>query len=403
MRDLARRFQWSGQDLASLTAFFLGLTAVFATRPAASYKAIELGASTFEVGVVGGSFAVLALVAAIPIGLKIDGAGERRYFLAGAALLAVACLIEWRASSLIVLMVGQAVLGLGQVNVGISMQSLAANRASPPMADQRFARVAVGASLGQLLGPTISGLAIGTSQDGVPRQGGLALAYAISGLIALSAAAIVLLWVRSSEQPVDRPPRQRTTTQIWSLLKQPGVLVALTASLAVLTTIDILVAYLPLLGEERGLAPAFVGLLLSLRAGAGLASRLSLPAMLRRLGRRRVLYLMLLTAGAGLVVLPLVPAQWMMAVAIMAIGFGLGVGAPMTLAWMSASARPGERGSALGVRMTTNRAGQMLVPSLLGALALSLGSMVIFFAGAVGLVASAIWVQRSELDADRAD
>ena len=77
--------------------------------------------------------------------------------------------------------------------------------------------------------------------------------------------------------------------------------------LAAKTMIDVLIAYLPLLGEARGIAPAFIGLLLSVRAASGLIARVALPAMLRWLGRARVLFLTLLLAAAAMagLVLPI--------------------------------------------------------------------------------------------------
>lgn len=52
------------------------------------------------------------------------------------------------------------------------------------------------------------------------------------------------------------------------------------ASLALMATTDILVAFLPLLGKDKGVPPVIVGFLLATRAAASLASRLLLPVLL---------------------------------------------------------------------------------------------------------------------------
>ena len=74
------------------------------------------------------------------------------------------------------------------------------------------------------------------------------------------------------------------------MLRIPGMRHALATSVAVRTAIYLLVAsllvaylplpYLPLVGRERGLSTAFVGLLLSVRGLATLASRLALPVLM---------------------------------------------------------------------------------------------------------------------------
>ena len=69
-------------------------------------------------------------------------------------------------------------------------------------------------------------------------------------------------------------------------------------SLSVLSATDILTAYLPVVGEHRGIAPSVIGVLLSLRAAATIACRLVLSPLLRLLGRA-----LLLTATCGLAAL----------------------------------------------------------------------------------------------------
>ncbi|HVR33075.1 MAG TPA: MFS transporter [Acidimicrobiia bacterium] len=375
-----------------LAAFSLGVVAVEAVRPAASYKALELGASALDLGLVGGAFGLLSLFAAIPIGRRVDRMGEGRFFVAGVALVGVASLIQFASTSIAFLVVGQSVVGLGQVSLAISMQTLAAN-GPPGTSDTRFGHLAVAAATGQLVGPMLSGLLIGDGTHRL-RTDGIDRAYLIAALLAALALATALAAVRSSPRggPV-LPDRSRPSVR--ALIMEPGVRVALVASLAVLTTIDILIVYLPLFGEERGLTPAFVGFLLAVRAGAGLVARLFFSPMIRLMGRKLVLNFTLLTAALGMVVLPVASGRLQL-LGIMAVaGFGLGVGSPMTASWVASSAPSEARGLALGVRMTSNRIGQLLIPGALGGAALAAGSAVVFIAAATGLAMSAVLAKSS--------
>jgi MFS family permease len=371
-------------------AFALGLVTVGAARPAASYKAIELGASALQVGVIGGAFGALALVAAIPIGGRVDRRGERGYLLAGLALLAISPLVQLGATGWVGLVAGQALLGLGQAGLAISMQALTANMNGAEHRDTGFARLAIAASAGQFLGPIVTGFAIGSASLG-QRSAGIGRAYLLAAAASSVALVVGAVVVRSSDRLSEEPSRRMKP---WTMVGRPGVKPALMASLAVLTTIDILVTYLPVLGDERGLDPSFVGLLLSVNSVAAMLSRFALPTMLRRLGRRRVLSFMLATSGLAMVTLAVTLPRWAILATVFCLGYGLGVGAPMTASWMATSAPPSDRATALAVRMTANRLGQILIPTLFGGIALGVGSFAVFLAGASSLFFSSMWVRR---------
>jgi hypothetical protein len=52
-----------------------------------------------------------------------------------------------------------------------------------------------------------------------------------------------------------------------------------------------------------------------------------------------------------------------------AIGAGLGIGQPMTMAWVASLAEPGARATAMSVRMIGNRLGQVALPAAAGGMA----------------------------------
>src|SRR5690606_19728381 len=86
--------------------------------------------------------------------------------------------------------------------------------------------------------------------------------------------------------------RRGEPVQMWAALRMvriPGMGQALVTSIAVLTAVDLLIAYLPVLGEERGISPGFIGLVLSVHALTGVASRLVAARLIGRFGRRLTL------------------------------------------------------------------------------------------------------------------
>lgn len=390
---------WQLPEIFPLAVFALGFTTVNATRPIASYKALELGASPLELGIVGGSFAFLATIASIPIGARIDTSGERPFILLGLILLILAPLIEFYSSSISVLILGQILLGLGQISLGLAMQALTGNTQSVLTTDEKFARLSMAAALGQTMGPVLAGYTIEVYSLGGDRSEGLSMAFLLAVSVSMVAVIIAIPLVKSSKVHKVGTGKDRNF-DIKNFLKRKGVPPALMSSVATLITIDLLVIYLPLLGEEYGLAASAVGVLLALRSGAGLLSRFTLPLLLRWMDRTSVLRSALLIAGLSAVGVAVFPFEITLTIFVVTLGYGLGVGSPMTIAWLSSLANEGERGSVLAIRMAMSRFGQLLIPMALGGLALSSGAASVFFVSAASLCGLSFWVNRTEKEID---
>ncbi|MEV7787927.1 MFS transporter [Streptomyces sp. NPDC088106] len=354
-----------GWLLRLVVAFAFVQGAVSMARPAVSYRALALGADETAVGVVAGAYALLPLFAAVPLGRYTDGGRCAPLLPAGVVLVSGGCALSGIAGSLWTMALWSGVMGLGHLCFVIGAQSLVARRSAPHEQDRDFGHFTIGASLGQLVGPIAAGALIGAD---MARTSGLALLVAGAG----GAVALTSLW--RVEQPVSRPSGRSRTEQgervpVLGILRARGVPSGILVSVAVLSATDILTAYLPVVGEHRGIDPAVIGLLLSLRAAATIACRLVLTPLLRLFGRTALLTVSCLLAGllcAG-VALP-VPA-WALAAILAALGFCLGVGQPLSMTTVVRAAPAGARSTALALRLTGNRMGQVAAPAAAGLIA----------------------------------
>lgn len=387
-------------DLRALIAFTVVVMSVHAIRPTASYRALDLGATAAEVGLVAASYAVLSALAAVPLGRAIDHLAPRRFFLAGGVMLAIGGVLSALAPTILLLAAGQAFVGLGQVAAAIALQTMIATWWHDDR-DTGFARVGVAASGGQLVGPLLAG-AILEMQWG-RTFGGMATTAAF--MVGSTLAVLSVLIIRSIAEVRAAPSTDKGTpgptrpqTAIRTIVGRNGMPQALSASIAVLTALDLLIAYLPVLGEARGFSPGLVGAFLALRAGAGLLSRLTMSRTLDRFGRRRLLFGSMLAASAAMLGIAGLTSPWAVGVFVTVVGYSLGVGSPMTMAWVVSRAPATARGTALAVRMTGNRIGQVVVPAAVGGLATLFGTGAVFIAVAITLLASSSWVRTSPLD-----
>jgi MFS family permease len=385
-----RWIEW--RRLAALT---MAIAAVAATRPAVSYRALELGAGPTALAIIAGAFAAFSFVLALRVGARIDRRGERGVFMLGSFLIVVASLTDAAAGAVFILPVAQAVLGLGNTSVGLASQSLAARGGPDHLRDRRFGRNAAAVSLGQIGGPLLGGWILeATREAGWGRP--TAAVFGFATFLALVGG--LLTWRTSAARPTLAPQPVTKPDSVRSMIRRPGMREALGASIAVMTANNLLVAYLPVLGETSGLSPSFVGALLSIRAGAGLASRIGMDRILRRFSRKPTLLVNILIAGVSMTGFPLTQQPWLLVLFAVGIGYGLGLSQPITASWVSRQVPPGQVAAALALRLTSNRFGQLVLPTALGMLAGPAGTAAIFLGGAAGLLGSSWLISRIELD-----
>lgn len=383
-------------ERAALPVLALAFTAVHASRPSAAYRALELGAGDGQVGLVVGAFGGISLFLAVPFGRLIDWRGERWMLRTGCLALLLASVLAWRSASVAVLALSQACLGVGQMAIFLGVQTIASRTSTIAQRDRRFALLFVAASVGQLSGPLIAGWLIGTQ----PRSPGVVTDGPF--LVALTLALVALMFTRWVARPRPAPAgigdghARPTHYRVRTVLSWSGLPVALLVSLVVLVALDVLIAYLPVIGERRGISAGVVGMVLSARAMASMVSRAAMSRMLRRLGRRRVLSGSLMLAAVGACGLTVATTPTQLAILVVLFGLGIGIGSPLTGSWLAGSAPPGGRASALSLQLVGNRLGQLTVPALVGSAAGVLGLGLVFAATAGGLLLCGELVRRSQ-------
>ncbi|MER5945916.1 MFS transporter [Streptomyces sp. NPDC001904] len=351
--------------LRLVIAFSFAQGAVSMARPAVSYRALALGADERAVGVIAGVYALLPLFAAVPLGRRTDHGRCAPLLPAGVVLIAGGCALSGTANSLAGMAAWSGVMGLGHLCFVIGAQSIVARQSAPDEQDRNFGHFTIGASLGQLVGPIAAGAVI----DGADMDGTSALALLISA--AVCAFALTSLW-RIEARRTGSGSRTGTSAPrvpVHRILRTRGVPGGIFISLAVLSATDILTAYLPVVGEHRGIAPAVVGVLLSLRAGATIACRLVMTPLIVWLGRALLITSTCLLAALLCAAIALPVPVWALAVILVLLGFCLGVGQPLSMTTVVQAAPPDARSTALALRLTGNRLGQVAAPASAGVVA----------------------------------
>jgi hypothetical protein len=241
----------------------------------------------------------------------------------------------------------------------------------------------VAASAGQGLGPFVVAWLGGSAA--LPATDKL---FGISLLAAGASAALAFLIRPQANRAKHQDPAH--AVRIRQLLTLRGFPAVMISSVVTVTALDLLVIYLPLLGAERQIEANHIGLLLTVRSIAALISRVFYARLMLGIGRAPLTLASMLAGAATFLLLSLSLSLPAMYAVLIALGFAMGIASTLTISSVVHLAPPQAYGTALTLRMTGNRVGQIVFPALAGLLAAATGVTGIVVAIGLGLAASGL-------------
>lgn len=375
----------------ALLAMAVAQVGVYLARPMTSYRLLGLGHGAQAVGLVAAAFAVLPLVLAIPLGRLADRPRRLPFLTVGAAAQFVGCAGLASTHSTLLLGAATAVLGLGHLALALGVQAVVARESADDRHDRDFGLLTAGVSLGQLVGPLLGGFVVGGA-DGAALVGASTRALVLAAAFACCATAFAAAAERLPGPDGGEPAHDRGSVR--AILRLPGVPSGLLASIAVLAAADVFTAYLPVLGEQRAIAPAAIGVVLALRAAATVLARLGIGRLVAAFGRPRLIAASTLAAAAGFAFMTFTSQLWVLALLALVVGAGLGYGQPLSMTIVVQRVPLHARATALGVRLTGNRVGQVAAPAAASVVAGNAGASSVFWLLSGVLAATAVAAAR---------
>jgi MFS family permease len=365
-------------------------TLILIIRITTSYRTIELGLPVIWLGFIATGFAIIPVFTALQVGRWIDRGNDARATQLGAALVFVACIGFWAWPRSAMHLLGFSVLlGFGHMFCMAGHQMLAVRAGGVRSREDALGYYMVAASIGQGLGPFVVGW-LGGSAALPPTH----FLFAI-GLAAAGASVLVALLIRPAGIKAH-PHDPGEFIPVGRLLRLRGFPAVMLSSVVTVTSLDLLVIYLPALGAERLIDSSDIGLLLTVRSIASLVSRVFYARLIFAFGRIPLTLASMLGSAAGFLILALPLSLPTMYLVLVWLGFAMGIASTLTLSGVMYLAPPEVCGTALTLRMTGNRVGQIVFPALAGILAAATGVAGILLALGVGLAASGIAVAVSQ-------
>lgn len=358
--------------------------AIYVIRPMMTYRALELNATAATIGFIAAIYALFPVLLALTFGRIVGRVGEGRFVIFGTFFIGVSAAILLFADSFAILAIGAALSGLAHLACMVGGQTMVALKSPTDKYEEHFGRYTFSASLGQMLGPILATLVAG-STGVIPKSTSAAFALAL----ALSALAMVpvISWRNDAPTVIARRDETGTLRAATNLLKKPGMFAAVFMSLAISSTADILVVFLPLYGNENQFSAFSIGVIISIRAATSMASRYFLGSLSARYSTKQLLVTSNAITVVACAAMAFAPNPWILGAIVFIAGFSLGVGQPLTMSLISQLTVPEERALAVSTRLTGNRLGQFVIPAGAGLLAAGSGTGAVFIGLSI-LVAS---------------
>jgi MFS family permease len=351
------------------------------SKVAISLYALELGAGAAAVGVLAALFAAFPLLLAVQAGRLSDRFGVRMPIVCGSLTMAAGLGLAPFATSVPLLFLCPALIGLGHIFFHVSIHNLVGSLGSNAERTRNFSTFALGASVAAFIGPSLAGFAIDLGGFAAT-FGILAGVCAASGLYVLAHRGFIPAHVRREEEAQAR--------SALDLLAIPALRRTLVMSGVALTGIELFNFYLPIYGRSIGLAPSVIGMILSSYAVAGFIVRSVMHRLAQRYTEVGVLTGSLFVAALTYFVLPALGAGWLLAAAAFALGLALGSAQPLTIILTYNQAPAGRSGEALGMRIMANKVTQIGVPLAFGGFGAAMGAVPVFLATGVFLLAAGV-------------
>lgn len=351
-------------------------------RITTSYRAIELNLSIAWLGLIAAAFAILPIFIAVQVGRFIDRGNDARAAWIGAGLFTLASvgLAFW--SSVEGLFIATTLLGMGHLFLMASQQMLCVRAAGLGSIEPVFGNYMVAGAIGQGLGPYVVGW-LGHGATIPPTQ----LLFLIALGLAIVSFAVILTMRPGRERKHEETTEEVAT--VGSLLRVPGLAAVIVAGIVMVSSSDIILIYVPLLGTERHIDVSQIGLLLTIRAAASMTARLTYARLVEMFGRMPLMITSTAACGFAFAALALPLSFWPMAIIMVVMGVSFGLATTLSITIVVDMTTAGARGTANSLRIMGNRLGQFVLPFGAGIVAAAAGLSALLLVMAAAIVTSA--------------
>src|SRR5690554_1756431 len=338
--------------------------------------AVSLGLGPQWLGILIALPGVFPVLLALQAGRMVDRGGPGRWLLIGmlGMCLAPGVLVVW--PGVAALVISRMVVGAFVLFVSLSAQSLTAVVDNGRSHQANYGAYATWQAAGRMVGPVLFGVLL----DGY----GFRLTFLVILIILAAGAGLAyLVYRRTGDLRADGSTDVVGSGKAFkSIVGNVGFQVAVLASAGIFLALTVREAFLPVMLEQMGMSATLIGTLVSIGSLTAVLIRLVMAPVVRLLGGTgRTLILTMASVALGIGLLAVAKSVTAFVILAVVVGFGTGIGFPLSIVAVATHVPVRQRGMALGLRLSASHLVETLVPALAGIL-VAVTSYAVGFAGA---------------------
>jgi MFS family permease len=350
--------------------------AISGGRVAVTLSALQLGRSTFEVGVLIAVFALLPMVFSVKAGRLIDAIGPYRPMQICALLVCAGAVLPFIWQDLTTLIIAAVCIGVGHMVFQIAVQGQV-GIGSTEQRLRNFSMLSLTISISGFFGPLITGFSI----DYLGHRWAFALLAIGPAVAAYGVRKLQTKLVAAHDSAAHETGKRR----IMDLLRVKSLQRIFVANVLLSSAWDTHMFVVPIYGVNIGLSATTIGIILASFAIATVMVRLCLPLIQKHMNPWRLIHIAMVAAGLNFMIYPFCSQVWLCMLMSFLLGIALGSTQPGILSLLQQHAPIGRTSEAFGLRMALINMCQVSLPLAFGALGTVTGVMPLFWVTGLSL------------------
>lgn len=343
------------------------------------YYFSSLGFSVSDIGQMIAIYAYVNAAGMFPCSMLSERWGRRNFLIAGLIIATIAPLLYPFATDLWVLYMICILHGLGSTLFVPTALAIVTELSKPEDFGKSIGWYSASAQLGLMSGPVAGGFIL--------QHFGFLAAYASCGFMPLLSLTFVL--IRMRRIPVKTLVLQSKAPSSWGWLGNRGTMVSILCLIMIAIGASSVNTFIPLYVREFGISEGTAGLIITACYASSACLRIPAGTLSDRFGNAPLILTGVTLCGGAIALLSIFNNVYLITLAALLFGVGIGLSMPAALAWLPKIAPVEKRGIAMGAGAAAYQVGLAIGATTLGTVVQAGGYpfMYLWTAGAIGLSA----------------
>jgi MFS transporter, DHA1 family, multidrug resistance protein len=339
------------------------------------YYFSSLGIEVSNIGLMMAIFAYVNAAGMFPASMLSERWGRRNFLISGLIIATIAPILYPLTSDIHVLYLVCILHALGSTLFVPAVLAIVTELSEPGEFGKSIGLYSASAQLGLMSGPVAGGFIL--------QHFGFFAAYASCGFMPLLSLIFVLIKMRNI--PVRITVKQTQGTSSWGWLTNNGIIISLLCLIMIAIGVSSVNTFIPLYVRGFGITEGTAGLIITACYASSAALRIPAGTLSDKFGNVRLILGGTILCGLAIAFLAIFTNVFLIIVATLIFGVGIGLSMPSSLAWLPKIAPAEKIGIATGLGATAYQVGLAIGATTLGSVVQAFGYPFMYMATAIAI------------------